>query len=97
MLQIMIAGHLMSVILFVVRGLITPIILGTDWLKKYAAEMDFVEEKIKFQYNAEILNLPLIRNNEEDGQASQEHNDIIATQTDQDILKFRWEKMQHEK
>ncbi|KAK9711700.1 hypothetical protein QE152_g25317 [Popillia japonica] len=67
------------------------------WLKKYAAEMDFVEEKIKFQYNEEILNLPRIRNNEEeDGQeltrpqfASQEHNDIIATQTDHDdILKF---------
>ncbi|KAK9752948.1 hypothetical protein QE152_g3801 [Popillia japonica] len=70
------------------------------WLKKYAAEMDFVEDKIKFQYNEEILNLPRIRNNEEeDGQeltrpqfaieASQEHNDIIATQTDQDILKCR--------
>ncbi|KAK9737070.1 hypothetical protein QE152_g11028 [Popillia japonica] len=77
------------------------------WLKKYAAEMDFVEEKIKFQYNEEILNLPRIRNNEEENaqeltrpqfaiEASQEHNDIIATQTDQDILKFRWERMQHE-
>ncbi|KAK9692832.1 hypothetical protein QE152_g34886 [Popillia japonica] len=73
----------------------------------WAAEMDFVEEKIKFQYNEEILNLPRIRNNEEeDGQesirtqfaieASQEHNDIIKTQTDQDILKFIWERMQHE-
>ncbi|KAK9745541.1 hypothetical protein QE152_g6804 [Popillia japonica] len=45
-------------------------------------------------------------NEEEDGQeltrsqfaikASQEHNDVIAIQTDQDILKFRWERMQHE-
>ncbi|KAK9746072.1 hypothetical protein QE152_g6399 [Popillia japonica] len=77
------------------------------WLKKYAAEMILFQEKIKFQYNEEILNLPRIRNNEEkDGQeltrpqfaieASQDHNDIIATRTDQDILKFRWERMQHE-
>ncbi|KAK9702034.1 hypothetical protein QE152_g30200 [Popillia japonica] len=63
--QVMPIGEQEIPTLFVVRGLVTPIILGTDWLKKYAAEIDFRGDKLKFQYKDDTFNLPLAKHNEE--------------------------------
>lgn len=59
--QVMPIGEQEIPTLFVVRGLVTPIILGTDWLKKYTAEIDFRGDKLKSQYKDDTFNLPLAK------------------------------------
>ncbi|KAK9759146.1 Reverse transcriptase (RNA-dependent DNA polymerase) [Popillia japonica] len=102
--QITLGNYEMPVLLLVVRGLVTPIIFGTDWLKKYTAEVDFSRDQLKFQYDGKQVRIPLVKRGEEEASKevihrfaldSADESDItVATQVNQDVVNFKWMELQ---